>query len=113
MADEQKPPSWFKVEHVGLVFQVAVVLGGLSIWLISNVDRTSSVAAAMVTVNSRLDHIADKLEGLPVLVERVKQAEQAISESKGGYATLDTRLRVIENNIAVTHAEVEKKHGAN
>lgn len=122
MANDDKsiPPPWFKVEYVALVVQVAVVLGGLSIWLIGNASRTDQTAAAMVlvkeqttaamvTVNSRLDRIFEKLDSLPVVIEKVRQAEIAISESKGGYATLDTRLRAIENNLAVTHEELVAK----
>lgn len=109
VSDHLKQPSWFKLEHVGLVFQVAVVLGGLSIWLITNSNRTDATASAMITVNARLDRIFEKLDNLPVLVEKVRQAEIAISESKGGYASLDTRLRAIENNVAVTHEEVIAK----
>lgn len=100
--DTVKPPSWFRVEHIGLVFQVAVVLGGLSIWLISNADRTAATAASMTTVSARLDRISDKLDLIPVLMEKVRQSETAITDIRTTTANLDNRVRAIEDH-----------HGAN
>lgn len=106
MSDE-KPPSWLRVEYIALAFQIVVAIGAVSVWAINSASKTDSTTAAMITVNARLDRIFEKLDVLPVLVEKVRQAEIAIGDSKGGYSTLDVRLRMIEQNNAANHADIQ------
>lgn len=116
MADDVKSPNRFKIEHIAIVIQAALFLGGALIWVTTANVQSNQTATAMVTVNARLDRIFEKLDILPVTVEKVRQLEQQVTDSRGSYSTLDVRLRAIENNNAANHADIEAvkpKHGAN
>lgn len=111
MADENNKANWLKPETIlSLISTAVVIIGGAVgyvIYISDNAHKTDSTAAAMITVNARLDRIFEKLDVLPVLVEKVRQAEVQITDGKGSYSSLDLRLRVIENNAAVARSDID------
>lgn len=104
MSEERKP--WWKSDAV--IMGVLLTLGQIGIWAISKADLTDTTALAMGGVNSRLDRIFEKLDVLPVMQEHIRMADVRITELRGGYSTLEERLRAGELNAAANHADIQK-----
>lgn len=104
-------PFWLRADHIIAAVPACVATVMLIVWLVNGRASTDNTQAAMVTVNSRLDRIFVKLDdinaSLPVLVEKVRTAENQITEGRGSWASLDVRLRAIEQNAAANHADIE------
>lgn len=108
-------PSWLSVMNLAAGIQVAVVLVGLVIWVTAKGDKADAVAAASIAINSRLDRLFDKVDvialAMPVLQEKVTSLESQVTDGRGAYATLDIRLRAIENNEAANHRDASAALG--
>lgn len=109
MADEPKKAPWI-LEHGFVLMQAASMVVLITLYVSGNVNRSTQAAADLVTVNMRLDRLFEKLDqingSLPVLVEKVRVAEDQITRGKGDYASLDVRLREIERNNAANHEDI-------
>ena len=108
-------PSWLSVMNLAAGIQVAAVLIGLIVWVTHKGDTADNVAIAAVAVNTRLDHIADRVDAiaasLPVMQEKVISLERQVTDGRGQYTTLDTRLRAIETNEYANHVDASKALG--
>lgn len=101
--------QWLK-DNMLIVLMSLQILVGSTLWVSSLYNKTSSNDVALVTVNARLDRIFEKLDGLPVMAEQLKEARESIAASRGDYASLEVRLRTMENNIAAVHGEATEPH---
>lgn len=100
-------PSWFNIPNLVAGINVTIVAIGFIVWFSGKAISVDQAHIDLITVNARLDRIFEKLDALPVLVEKVHNAESQITEARGAYSTLDIRLRAIENNNAANHADIE------
>lgn len=110
MTEEIKRKGAWILEHGLVILQAATVLVLVTIYVANNASRSAQASADIVLVNARLDRLFDKLDeinkSLPVLAEKVHAIEEAVTTSRGAFASLDLRLRLIEANEAANHADI-------
>ena len=120
MSGEPLPPRaarpwWVSLVIGGTGLQIILALVGALIWATTKGEKADSVAVATVTINARLDRLFDKVDllatALPVIQEKIAQTENQITEARGSYSNLDTRLRAIENNEAANHIDASRALG--
>lgn len=110
--------SGFKIKAEHWIAAVPAIVSAVAvvIFISGTSMKTDTTMAATVTINARLDRLFDKLDEinkvLPVLAEKVRAAEVAILDGRGGYTSLEVRLRAMENNIAAVHEENVKSKPA-
>lgn len=99
------------LERLGVIIPGLAVAGSLMYWAITSANTAAQTAAALALLHTeiaaRFDKVDGKIEGLPVLAERITEVQQQLAGAQGGYASLALRLNAVENNNAATHAEAE------
>ena len=107
-----KRPSWMSVMNLAAGVSVAIVLANLIIWSTHKADTTDAVVSAVASLSIRVDRMSDKLDAvlasIPVIQEKVTSLEGQITDGRGAYATLDTRLRAIEQNEYANHVDAAR-----
>lgn len=101
--------EWLKA-NVLIVLMCIQFLVGTTLWVSSLANSSGSNSSALVTVNARLDRIFEKLDGLPVMAEQVKELQAQMADAKGSSGSLEARLRLLEQNVAAVHAEATDPH---
>jgi hypothetical protein len=107
--------EWLKTNMMVVIMAVGFIISA-SLWVGSLSSKSGVTDATLVAtngaltvVNARMDRLFDKLDSitgtLPVMAEQIKQVREAIALARGDAASLDVRLRGMENNIAAVHAE--------
>lgn len=103
------PPSWATIiGTVGVMVNTLALLAGLTMFLIHGGFQSTQNALDVVTINARLDRIFEKLDVLPVMNEQIQEAQRQITAGKGDWATMDGRLRAMEQNTASNRSDLEK-----
>lgn len=99
------------LERLSVVIPGLAVAGSIMYWAITSANTASQTALALTQFHAeiiaRFDKIDGKIEGLPVLAERVLEVQQQLVGAQGGYASLALRLNAVENNNAAIHTEAE------
>ena len=107
-----KRPSWLSVMNLAAGIGVLVVGVNLIVWATHKADTTDTVVAAVASLSIRVDRMSDKLDAvlssLPVIQEKVTSLEGQITDGRGAYSTLDTRLRAIEQNEYANHVDAAR-----
>lgn len=109
MSDDLKRPSWLSWTNLVAGIQVSVVVCALVFWAATKSNQADSTAAAMITLNARFDRVFEKLDTLTILAEQMREVQGEIDGAKGAYASLDVRLRAIEQNNAALHNDIQTK----
>lgn len=104
--DGSARPSWLSWTNLAAGIQVAAAVGGLGYWLVITSTKTEVTATALVAMTARLDRIAEKLEGLPVLMEVVQRLEKNKADRDGQIGGIDGRLRTVEQQTGVNTAQI-------
>lgn len=111
MSEPAPRPSWLSMVNLGAGIQVLVLCTAVLFWVVTKADKADSTASAITGVNARLDNIAIQISTLPVMAEQINELREQLAGAKGDYASLDVRLRMIEQNNAANHADVSKALG--
>ena len=115
MSDHEKKTLDVRWEKWGIIFlglgaaPALALCTGVVYWAVSSADTAVTTANALAAFNvqamQRFDRIDGKIEDLPVMAEQLNELKTQIAGAKGDYASLDIRLRAIEQNTAAVHSE--------
>ena len=101
------PPE--RIERLAIMVPAIAMCIGLIYWAVSNANTAVTTANALSALNTqvmqRFDRIDERIANLPVMVEQLNELKTQIAGAKGDYASLDIRLRAIEQNTAAVHTE--------
>ena len=104
-------PEWI-IASAALALSISIAGVGLTAWAVNRADRTDAVTVAATAINIRLDRLFDQQEILSrtmaVFQEKVLEVETHVADARGNYASLDVRLRAIENNELANHNDATK-----
>ena len=107
----QKHPSWLSWTNLTAGIYVATVVAGLGMWAMTETNKTDNTSLAIISIDSRLNIISARTESIAVMVEQINEARAAIALAAGNYASLDVRLRAMENNMAANHNDILHAEG--
>lgn len=96
-----------KLSDILSIITLLCVIGGVIYESGIKSNAIEQMNLAVVTINSRLDRLFEKVDIVSVLVEKVRSLETQITDARGNNTTLEQRIRLIESNNAANHADIK------